>query len=92
MAALLINCDLNYVDGTSKHVMVRPAAMIKFERHYNCGMADISKRTEYVMFLVYSQLVIDNETVPVFDSWVRQVADIQVSTGNPTQAPAEEAL
>lgn len=93
MPALLITCDVSFSDGTSKQVMIKPAAMIKFERQYNCGMTDIGSRTEHIMFLVWAQLVVDGVTVPVFDDWVRTVEDVQIADRrNPTSAPAGGAL
>ena len=67
--------------------------MIRFERKFNRSMSDeVGSRVEHIMFLVYAQLVINRETVPVFDDWVRTVRDAEAKKADPTSAQDDAEL
>ena len=90
-SGFLLSARIYYTDGTEKDLEIGPGAMIKFERKFNRGMSDVrDARVEHIMFVVYSQLVINKETVPVFADWVCTVRDARVRTADPMNAQDDE--
>ena len=87
------NIVVTYNDDSTTEVLIKPSAMVKFERKYNKSMKEVDARTEYTLFLVYSQLEINGESVPPFDNWIRTIKDVVAERrGDPTTAQQEGVL
>ena len=79
--------------GTERRVSTSPWAHVVYERQYHTALASwatVSPPTEHVYYLVHAQLrVEDPTTTPAdFDTWLRQVDDIELlEQPDPTQPP-----
>lgn len=68
-------------DDTEQAATIRASAMVALERKYNISFSDIGTRTEYFMFLAYTQLKHDNvKNLPVFDNWLRRVVNLAIES------------
>ena len=68
-------------DDTEQAATIRAPAMVALERKYNISFSDIGTRTEYFMFLAYTQLKHDNvKNLPVSDNWLRRVVNLAIES------------
>lgn len=66
------------VDGTEQKAVIRASAMIKTEREYGKAISDLGGKIEPLLFMTHTQLKHDGLVLPVFDSWLLKVTNIEV--------------
>lgn len=75
---------IEFVDGTTRDIAVRPITQVAFERHWKIGLASIGEDThvEHLYWLAWDSLRKSGDRPPEFDPWLETVAAVDVTNND----------
>ena len=90
MAAALLRVVIEYADGTTSHLVVKPATVVAFEREHNVGLGALStdRRMSYIYWLAWDAEKRTGKVVKPFDGWLDEIVDVDLEDDAAPLGPA----